>query len=221
MGMVPHKEFTSGAELLASYAALRRKIYAIPPKPIYKAVQRLEGPMLINPRNRGKRPLWCLQDIRFDDHVRRYYGIAKTREKGSAPKVTVASGPKPLWMAGLLHFNDHVVTYRRHMLAMEEGREAEDQNVKSFDDIASEVLRRFDNVNIHMLKSKSRTRPLVLPRQLVAYEIKEQRPEASWHKIGQYLGGRDHTTALHAHAKIKRLRAEGALNWYFNARDTE
>jgi hypothetical protein len=221
MGMVPHKDFTTEAQIIASYAALRKRIYGVQAKPIYKAVQRQEGPKLIDPRNRGKRPLWCLQDIRFDDHVRRYYGIAKTREKGAKPKVTFALEPKPLWASGIVHFNDHVVTYRRYLLAMEEGRAPEDANVKSLDEIAAEVLQRFDNLNIHMLKSASRTRPLVLPRQIVAYEMKEQRPELSWDRIGQYLGGRDHSTVLHAHGKIKRMRAEGKLNWYFNAGDAE
>lgn len=218
MGMVQHRDFTSSAEMLASYAALRKRIYAQPAKVAVKAVEKQQGPKLIDPRNRGKRPLWCLQDTRFDDHIRRHYGIAKTREKGNKAKVTISNGPKPLWESGLIQFNDHVVTYRRHLLAMEEGRSVEDENVKSFDDIAAEVLRHFDNVNLHMLKSASRTRPLILPRQLILYEIKDQRPETSWHNLGKYMGGRDHTTALHSHAKIKRLREEGKLNWYFNAK---
>lgn len=221
MGLVAHREFTSGAELLASYAALRRKIYAVPVKPIHKAVGKQEGPMLIDPRNRGKRPLWCLQDIRFDDHIRRYYGIAKTREKGAKPKVTIANGPKPLWSTGLISFNDHVICYRRHLLLAEQGIQAQDRTNKSKEEIAAEVISRFDNVSLAMLQSPSRTRPLILPRHLVIYMLKETRPELSWGKIGEFMGGRDHTSAYHAHAKIEEMRSQGKLNWFFNARDTE
>lgn len=175
----------------------------------------------INPKNRGKRPLWCIQDIKYDDHVRRYYGIAKTREKGPTPKVTIANGPRPLWATGLINFNSHVIAYKRHELVAEEATVPAELSAKTMDDIAAEVLSRFESVNLRMLKGISRTKPLILPRQLIMFEIKRQKPELSFHRVGQYMGGRDHSTALHAVRKIQALKDEGKLDWFYNARDSE
>jgi hypothetical protein len=54
------------------------------------------------------------------------------------------------------------------------------------------------------IQGKSRTQKLVKPRQrwaYLAYEVLK----LSYPQIGRYLGGRDHTTTLHAHRKITEL----------------
>ncbi|WP_285727977.1 chromosomal replication initiator protein DnaA [Psychromicrobium xiongbiense] len=57
------------------------------------------------------------------------------------------------------------------------------------------------------LKSKSRTRTLVNARQIAMYLCREL-TDLSLPKIGQELGGRDHTTVIHADRKIRELMAE-------------
>jgi chromosomal replication initiator protein len=55
--------------------------------------------------------------------------------------------------------------------------------------------------------SKSRTRTLVTARQIAMYLCREL-TDMSLPKIGQELGGRDHTTVIHADRKIRELMAE-------------
>ena len=57
------------------------------------------------------------------------------------------------------------------------------------------------------LNSKSRTRALVTSRQIAMYLLREL-TEMSLPKIGELMGGRDHTTVIHAERKIRELMAE-------------
>ncbi len=63
------------------------------------------------------------------------------------------------------------------------------------------------NLTMDELTSKSRTRTLVTARQIAMYLLREL-TEMSLPKIGQVLGGRDHTTVIHADRKIRELMAE-------------
>ena len=63
------------------------------------------------------------------------------------------------------------------------------------------------NLTLEELTSKSRTRTLVTARQIAMYLLREL-TEMSLPKIGQVLGGRDHTTVIHADRKIRELMAE-------------
>lgn len=63
------------------------------------------------------------------------------------------------------------------------------------------------DVTLEELSSKSRTRTLVTARQIAMYLLREL-TEMSLPKIGQELGGRDHTTVMHADRKIRELMAE-------------
>lgn len=51
------------------------------------------------------------------------------------------------------------------------------------------------------LKSKKRNRPIAYPRQIAMYLCREL-TDLSLPKIGEYFGGRDHTTVIHACDKI-------------------
>ncbi|WP_427015887.1 chromosomal replication initiator protein DnaA [Pseudarthrobacter sp. P1] len=63
------------------------------------------------------------------------------------------------------------------------------------------------NISLEELCSKSRTRTLVTARQIAMYLCREL-TDMSLPKIGQELGGRDHTTVIHADRKIRELMAE-------------
>ena len=60
------------------------------------------------------------------------------------------------------------------------------------------------NIRLSDLLSKKRTRSLARPRQMAMYLAKEL-TDKSLPEIGEAFGGRDHTTVLYAHKKIKLL----------------
>ncbi len=64
----------------------------------------------------------------------------------------------------------------------------------------------FDIDMDHVL-GKSREKRLAFPRQIIMYLLREEM-KSSYPSIGQELGGRDHTTAMHAYSKIKEMVAE-------------
>ncbi len=73
----------------------------------------------------------------------------------------------------------------------------------SIEAILYAVSDRF-NVSISQLQSKSRTRSLTLPRQITMY-LSRKLTNMSLTEIGGFLGGRDHSTVIHADEKIIEL----------------
>jgi len=73
----------------------------------------------------------------------------------------------------------------------------------SIEAILHAVSDRF-NVSISQLQSKSRTRSLTLPRQITMY-LSRKLTNMSLTEIGGFLGGRDHSTVIHADEKIIEL----------------
>ncbi len=65
------------------------------------------------------------------------------------------------------------------------------------------VAEYFD-ISREDILGKSREKRLAFPRQIVMYLLREEMSR-SYPSIGQELGGRDHTTAMHAYTKISRL----------------
>jgi chromosomal replication initiator protein len=63
------------------------------------------------------------------------------------------------------------------------------------------------DVEIVGILGKSREKRLAFPRQIIMYLLREEM-KCSYPSIGQELGGRDHTTAMHAYSKIVRLLGE-------------
>ena len=61
----------------------------------------------------------------------------------------------------------------------------------------------FFDINIKDIIGKSRKKELVYPRQLTMYLMRKE-INSSYPTIGQELGGRDHTTAIHAFNKITK-----------------
>jgi chromosomal replication initiator protein len=64
------------------------------------------------------------------------------------------------------------------------------------------TVASFFDVPIDDLLGKSREKRLAFPRQIVMYLLREEL-KMSYPAIGGELGGRDHTTAMHAHTKIR------------------
>jgi chromosomal replication initiator protein len=65
-----------------------------------------------------------------------------------------------------------------------------------------EMVSQFFNTDIKELRGRSRSQDIVLPRQIAMYIIREE-TDTSLVEIGQELGGRDHTTVMHAINKIE------------------
>lgn len=67
-----------------------------------------------------------------------------------------------------------------------------------------EMAAEFYDVNIEELLGQSREKRLAFPRQIIMYIMREEL-QSSYPMIGHELGGRDHTTAMHAHEKISNI----------------
>ncbi len=65
------------------------------------------------------------------------------------------------------------------------------------------IISQFYDIKIEDLLGSCRKKNLALPRQIVMYLMREEL-KSSFPSIGQEIGGRDHTTAMHAHIKISR-----------------
>ncbi len=72
----------------------------------------------------------------------------------------------------------------------------------SVKDVA-EAVANFYNINEKNLYEKTRKKEVVKPRQVIMYLLREDF-NTSYPYIGQKLGGRDHTTVIHAYEKIKK-----------------
>lgn len=82
----------------------------------------------------------------------------------------------------------------------------EPTNDLSTDRIAKSIARRF-KLKLADLKSGTRRQEVVRARSLAMY-LSRQLTHTSFHNIGKYFGGRDHTTVLHACRKTASLMEE-------------
>ncbi len=64
-------------------------------------------------------------------------------------------------------------------------------------------VAEFYNLTLEDLKGKSREKKLSFPRQIIMYMLRREL-NMSYPAIGDELGGRDHTTAMHAYLKIEK-----------------
>lgn len=69
------------------------------------------------------------------------------------------------------------------------------------------AVAEYYDLNCHDLMGGSRKKGLVTPRQIAMFLMREE-IRSSYPAIGQELGGRDHTTAMHAYEKIKKIIEE-------------
>jgi chromosomal replication initiator protein len=75
-------------------------------------------------------------------------------------------------------------------------------------EVLAAVARHF-GVSVEALRGKSREHAVAWARQVAMYVLREETP-ASLLQIGQYLGGRDHTTIMHGHARVGSAIAKDA-----------
>ena len=66
-----------------------------------------------------------------------------------------------------------------------------------------QTVAEFYDRKIDDLLGESRKKELVHPRQIIMYLMREE-INSSFPNIGNELGGRDHTTAMHAYNKISQ-----------------
>lgn len=69
------------------------------------------------------------------------------------------------------------------------------------------TVAQYFEIKIEELLGKSREKRLAFPRQIVMYIMREEM-KSSYPSIGMELGGRDHTTAMHAYDKISTCLEE-------------
>ena len=62
-------------------------------------------------------------------------------------------------------------------------------------------MAEFFDISVDDLTGSCRKKELVVPRQITMFLMRVEM-SASYPNIGQELGGRDHTTAMHAYNKI-------------------
>jgi chromosomal replication initiator protein len=67
-----------------------------------------------------------------------------------------------------------------------------------------EVVGGYYTLSLEELCGKSRKKEIVRPRQIAMYLLRKEN-NLSFPSIGEYFGGRDHTTAMHACDKIEKL----------------
>ena len=72
-------------------------------------------------------------------------------------------------------------------------------------EIIREVVVTHFKISIEDLNSGKRNKSLALPRQIAMYLCREL-TDTSLPQIGEFFGGRDHTTVLHAYKKIAKDR---------------
>ena len=63
------------------------------------------------------------------------------------------------------------------------------------------AVAKYFQLTVQDLKGKKRVKQIVIPRQIAMYLAREM-TDNSLPKIGQEIGGKDHTTVIHAHEKI-------------------
>ena len=63
------------------------------------------------------------------------------------------------------------------------------------------IVSEFFDIPINEVMGKSREKRLVVPRQIIMFLLREEL-DLSYPAIGQELGKRDHTTAMHACEKV-------------------
>ena len=67
-----------------------------------------------------------------------------------------------------------------------------------------QIVAEYFDISLEDVLGKSREKRLAFPRQIIMYLLREEM-KSSYPTIGTELGGRDHTTAMHAHSKISGL----------------
>lgn len=73
-------------------------------------------------------------------------------------------------------------------------------------DIIAIVSEHYD-ISLEAMTGPHRFRSIARPRQRACFLIREYRPNVSYPEMGRLMGGRDHTTVMHAVRKVEELIA--------------
>lgn len=123
-------------------------------------------------------------------------------------------------LEGILNILAFQTQLKKHSLSVTEVREiiknsARPKKTKTIEEIIK-IAADFYNIEEAVIYKKTRRREVVKPRQIIMYLLREDF-STSFPLIGQKLGGRDHTTVIHAYEKIKEdLKKDSALNQEIN-----
>lgn len=74
-------------------------------------------------------------------------------------------------------------------------------------DVVIKEISKFFNIKLSDLKSKKKNASIVVPRQISMY-ILRHKTRLSFSEIGQFFGGKDHSTVIHAIKKVDYLLKE-------------
>lgn len=165
------------------------------------------------PYNERMRPIYEACDAEFVAHMQRLGYLHKPMGRrepkdapGAAKRALRLAEPKPEpdrpvgedMEQGPVPMLDLFPELRP--VVMEEGEIIEPVVApKSFYTIVAEVARKH-GLRVADLKGPMRMPNMALARQEAVYLLREER-QASWSRIGNYLGGRDHTTALYSYRR--------------------
>lgn len=123
-------------------------------------------------------------------------------------------------LEGILNILAFQTQLKKHSLSVTEVREiiknsARPKKTKTIEEIIK-IAADFYNIEEAVIYKKTRRREVVKPRQIIMYLLREDF-STSFPLIGQKLGGRDHTTVIHAYEKIKEdLKKDSTLNQEIN-----
>lgn len=95
--------------------------------------------------------------------------------------------------------------------------EPETAKHRTMAEIATEWLKLFPGVTMGEIKGAERARRIVFPRQVIMHAIKKERPDLSFPQVARWMGGRDHTTGLHAVNKIQAMIDNGTYQAEFDS----
>ncbi|MBP7330743.1 MAG: chromosomal replication initiator protein DnaA [Firmicutes bacterium] len=76
--------------------------------------------------------------------------------------------------------------------------------------LIQEVVADFYNLKVEDFKSKKRNRSISFPRQIAMY-LSRELTDASLPQVGNFFGGRDHTTVIHAYDRINDELKENSI----------
>lgn len=123
-------------------------------------------------------------------------------------------------LEGILNILAFQTQLKKHSLTVSEVREiiknsARPKKTKTIEEIIK-ITADFYNIEEASIYKKTRRREVVKPRQIIMYLLREDF-NTSFPLIGQKLGGRDHTTVIHAYEKIKEdIKRDSALGQDIN-----
>jgi len=103
-----------------------------------------------------------------------------------------------------VNFNKKEVTIELIQSLLGKSNETQDMGIKASPEEVINKVAKYYSLGKRQLLGEGRQRPIVRPRQLLMYLLKVQL-NIPLQEVGRLIGGRDHTTVMHAVEKITQL----------------